>query len=78
MSESPRNLFNALFDFRPREGFSPAENYLSEAFAYALETCDGACDTWLSLALGRKVHAIRFEEFQGIEWLPKRGHLAET
>jgi hypothetical protein len=61
MSESPRNLFNALFDFRPREGFSPAENYLSEAFAYALETCDGACDTWLSLALGRKVHAIRFE-----------------
>ena len=61
MSDSPRNLFEALFTFRPRENIFPKENFLSEALAHVLESCDGACDAWLSLALSRKVHASKFE-----------------
>src|SRR5437667_10991295 len=55
MSDLPPNLFNALFDFLPRDGHSPKENFLSEGFAYVLKTCDDARDAWLTLALGQRV-----------------------
>jgi len=55
MSESDPNLFNALFDFRPREGHTAKENFLSEGFAYVLRTSKLACDAWLSEVLKRRV-----------------------
>lgn len=61
MSDSGSNLFNALFEFHPREGHTPRENFLSEAFAHVLTTCDAARVAWLSLALGRRVQAPQFE-----------------
>jgi hypothetical protein len=59
MKDSAPNLFNALFQFHPRDGHTPKENFLSEAFAHVLATCGPACDTWLSLALRRPVHAAQ-------------------
>ncbi len=58
MNDSSPNLFNALFECHPRD----KENFLSEAFAYVLTTCNGARDVWLSLALdlGRRVQAAQF------------------
>lgn len=61
MTNSPPNLFNSLFEFHPRDGHTPKENFLSEAFAYVLATCDAARDAWLSRALGRPVRANQFE-----------------
>src|SRR5438309_812833 len=61
MNHSTPNLFNALFEFHPRDGHSSKENFLSEAFAYVLTTCDGACDAWLSLAFRRRVQATQFD-----------------
>src|SRR5690349_4682080 len=61
MNDSSPNLFNALFQFHPREGHTPKENFLSEAFAYVLTTCDAARDEWLSLAMGRRVQASQWE-----------------
>jgi hypothetical protein len=59
MNDSSPNLFNALFQYYPREGHTPKENFLSEAFAHVLATCDAACDAWLSLALDRPVQAAQ-------------------
>jgi len=53
------NLFNALFQFHPREGHTPKENFLSEALAHVLATCDAACDACLTLATGRSVCAAQ-------------------
>src|SRR5438067_3832574 len=61
MSDLSPNLFNALFQFHPRDGHSPKENFLSEGFAYVLTICDEARDEWLSLALGRRVRTKQFE-----------------
>jgi hypothetical protein len=61
MNDLSPNLFNALFKFHPREGHTPKENFLSEAFAYVLKTCDTARGAWLSLVLGRQVHTRQFE-----------------
>lgn len=61
MSSQSPNLFNALFEFHPRAGHTPKENFLSEAFAYVLATCDAARDAWLSRVLGRPVRATQFE-----------------
>lgn len=61
MADSSPNLFNALFEFHPRGGHTPKENFLSEAFAYLLATCDVARDAWLSRVFGRKVRATQFE-----------------
>lgn len=55
MNDLTPNLFNALFEFHPRDGHTPKENFLSEGFAYVLKTCDEARDAWLSLALGQTV-----------------------
>ncbi len=49
--DSP-NLFNALFAFHPREGYTPRENFLSEAFAHVLRTVNGACEAWVSKLIG--------------------------
>jgi len=59
MNNPSPNLFNALFQFHPREGHTPQENFLSEAFAHVLATCDTANDAWLSLAMDRPVHAAQ-------------------
>jgi len=61
MNDLSPNLFNALFEFHPRDGHTPKENFLTEAFAYVLKTCDQARDAWLSRVLGRPVKSIRFE-----------------
>jgi hypothetical protein len=55
MTVSPPNLFEALFEFHPREGHTPKENFLTEAFAYLLRTETEARDKWLSHLLGRSV-----------------------
>lgn len=55
MNDLPPNLFNALFEFHPRDGHTPKENFLSEAFAYVLKTCDDARDAWLSRVLRQPV-----------------------
>ena len=36
MNINTRNIFNALFEFRPRGKFTPEENFLTEAFGYVL------------------------------------------
>jgi len=51
----PPNLFESLFDFHPREGHTPKENFLTEAFAYLLRTEREAGRAWLSHLLGRPV-----------------------
>ena len=58
MSDSVPNLFNALFDFRPREGHTAKENFLSEGFAYVLKTSQPARDAWLSKVLNRQVISV--------------------
>lgn len=57
MSDSAPNLFNALFDFHPRDGHTPKENFLSEGFAYVLKTSKPACDAWLSKVLNRPLES---------------------
>jgi hypothetical protein len=57
------NLFNALFRFHPRDGYSPWENFLSEAFAYNLRTVEGACDAWCSRVAGTPVALAEWEIF---------------
>lgn len=54
VSDQP-NLFSALFDFHPRGGHTPRENFLTEAFAYLLQTDDRVRDRWISRLLGRDV-----------------------
>ena len=57
MSKQPANIFNDLFDCRPREGHTPKENFLTEALVHVLRTSEPARDAWLSLALGKPVNA---------------------
>jgi hypothetical protein len=61
MSASAPNLFNALFQFHPRDGHTPKENFLTEAFAHVLVTSDAACSAWLSLAVGRPASATQWQ-----------------
>ncbi|HLX61263.1 MAG TPA: hypothetical protein VKX17_08270 [Planctomycetota bacterium] len=49
------NLFKSLFEFRPRDGLTPAENFLTEAFAYILKTDHAARKQWISRLLGDNV-----------------------
>lgn len=74
MSEPAPNLFNALFDFHPRDNHTPKENFLSEGFAYVLKTSKPARDAWLSEVLKRKVESSDTEIFTRIfERLGKTG-----
>ena len=61
MTPAPPNLFTALFEFHPREGHTPKENFLTEALAYLLRTESEARDRWLSCLLGRTVEAASCE-----------------
>src|SRR5688500_9053226 len=45
------NLFEALFTWRPREGLTPAENFLTEALLYVVSTHPAALKNWLSVVL---------------------------
>ena len=59
MNEQTPNLFKSLFDCRPREGHTPKENFLTEAFVHILRNSASARDAWLSLVLGEEVKAGR-------------------
>lgn len=54
VDESP-NLFNALFKYHPRDGYTPRENFLTEVIAYILKTEPFAAEAWFSLMLDRTV-----------------------
>ena len=57
-SEQP-NLLVSLFPLLPSSG--PKENFLSESFAYILNTAEGAAEAWLSKVFGAPLpvgHAI--------------------
>ncbi|MBI4700961.1 MAG: hypothetical protein HY744_07340 [Deltaproteobacteria bacterium] len=53
-----RNIFRSLFTYRSREGRSPKENYLTEAFAHALQESPDDCRAWLAQVLGLPVGSI--------------------
>jgi hypothetical protein len=57
MNPSLPNLFESLFDFYPREGHTPRENFLTEAFAYILKTHPSVSEAWLSKLLDKKIEA---------------------
>lgn len=61
MNPSPPNLFDSLFEFRPRDGHTSKENFLTESFAYLLRTDEAACNAWLSCLLGRPVRKAACE-----------------
>src|ERR1700720_2027505 len=61
LNDAAPNLFEGLFDFFPRDGHTPRENFLSEAFAYILRTSEGALDAWVSHVFDRRVHCASFE-----------------
>ncbi len=63
MQTGNHNLFNALFRFHPRDGYSPWENFLSEAFAYNLRTAAGTCDAWCSVIARTEVKLRKWEVF---------------
>ncbi len=58
MTNEKPNIFNALFEFRPRDGRTPKENFLTEAFAYVLSHCENARNQWLSHVLGKEVSEV--------------------
>ena len=64
MSEQPANLLNALFEFRPRDGHTPKENFLTEAFVHVLRTSKPACNAWLSLVMQKKSVEANWISFQ--------------
>lgn len=55
------NLFLSLFEFHPRDGHTPKENFLTEAFAYLLRTDEPVLNVWLSRLLGRKIERATCE-----------------
>jgi hypothetical protein len=55
MPPSAPNLFEALFDFHPREYHTPKENFLTEAFAYLLRTDEAVRNCWLSVLVAKNV-----------------------
>src|SRR4051794_4164316 len=59
MNDSVPNLFESLFEFHPRVGHTPKENFLTEAFAYLLKTDEGVRNRWLSVLLGRIIEDAR-------------------
>lgn len=61
LNDASPNLFEGLFNFFPRDGHTPRENFLSEAFAYILRTSEGALDSWVSHVFARRVHCESFD-----------------
>ncbi|MBI3882401.1 MAG: PD-(D/E)XK nuclease family protein [Verrucomicrobia bacterium] len=56
MEDHP-NIFNVLFQFHPRDGHTPKENFLTEAFAHILRTEVAVSEKWLALTTGTKLSA---------------------
>lgn len=69
-----RNLLNSLFSYRPREGINPRENYLTEAFAYVLESSPDVCRAFVAAVIPTDIDAASFTDFT-IE--PQSSFLAE-
>ena len=53
------NIFEALVTYCPREGRTPKENFLTEAFAYTLRTNPDVCRAWLGELTGKPVATLR-------------------
>lgn len=63
MNTHGANILNALFEFHPRDGHTPEENFLTEAFVYVLRTSKSAQNAWLSLIMGIDV-SVNQVDFQ--------------
>lgn len=61
MTPPDANLFSSLFEFHPREGHTPKENFLTEAFAYILRTDEDVLNVWLSKLLGKSIERATCE-----------------
>lgn len=55
MTDSQPNLFISLFQWRPVDGRTPGENFLTEAFVYCLHKNEMFRTHWLKKILGSKV-----------------------
>ncbi len=57
------NLFDALFNHRPRQNITPEENFLTAAFVHLLQASPDIGATWASEVLGSPVDAqsLKFE-----------------
>jgi hypothetical protein len=55
MNPALPNLFASLFEFHPRDGHTPKENFLTESFAYLLRTDKIVRNLWLSKLLEKNV-----------------------
>lgn len=55
MQSADRNLLLNLFAWRPRQNITPAENFLTEAFAHALRQNREFRSNWLGEILGQSV-----------------------
>lgn len=54
-----RGIFEELYSYRPRAGSTPAENFLTQAFAYILRTNRAACEAFVEAVLrGRGSAAV--------------------
>jgi hypothetical protein len=53
------NIFHALLTYRPREGRSSKENFLTEAFAHTLRTNPETCRAWLPNITGKPLSELR-------------------
>lgn len=50
-----RGIFEELYSYRPRAGSTPAENFLTQAFAHVLRKDHRACEAFISLAYGESI-----------------------
>ncbi len=53
MDAASPNVFLSLFEWRPRDRMTPAENFLTEALVYVLRTSDKLRTTWVKLLTDR-------------------------
>jgi len=60
MTSATQNIFNALFEFHPRGERTPAENFLTEAFAYILGSFEIVRLEWLSSVIGKEVSKVDY------------------
>ena len=67
MTSETQNIFNALFEFRPSDGRTSEENFLTEAFAYILGRCENARSHWLFHILGKAVSEVGEIRTRGAE-----------
>lgn len=61
MKPVPPNLFASLFEFHPRNGHTPKENFLTESFAYLLRTDNSVRNFWLSKLLDKDIEDVMCE-----------------